>query len=245
MKTIHILLPVYNEERRLESGLNRLIPFMEEHFKGRYLLTVVDNGSTDKTGAIAGSFAAKYSTLHYMRIPEKGLGVAFRSGCAVNKEDIVGYMDIDLATDIKGLLDTKSIFDADSTVDIVSASRYAKGAKVIGRKWYRSITSYGWMFILKLSFGVKFTDSIAGFIFLKKAVADELIAGSSDDAGWFYLIELLIRAERKSCIIKEIPAIWTDDPDTKVKLFKVIGNYLRSIAKLKATFRKEARRTAV
>ena len=244
MKTIHILLPVYNEERRLGSGLDKLIPFMEEHFKGRYLLTVVDNGSVDGTGAIAESYAAKHSTLRYMRITEKGLGVAFRNGCAANKDDIVGYMDIDLATDIKGLLDTKNVFDNDPSVDIVSASRYAKGAKVIGRKWYRSITSYGWMFVLKLSFGVKFTDSIAGFIFLKKAVVDELIAEGSGDPGWFYLIEILIRAERKGFKIKEIPAIWTDDPDTKVKLFEVIGNYLRNIAKLKATFRNESEQKA-
>jgi glycosyltransferase involved in cell wall biosynthesis len=241
MKTIHIVLPVLNEERRLGNGLDRLIPFMEEHFKNRCLVTVVDNGSTDQTENIARSYAKKCPFLHYLRISERGVGIAFRSGCEINRADIVGYMDIDLATDINALLLTDKLFD-DPSIDIVNASRYEKESEIIGRKWYRSITSYGLMFLLKFLFKVKFNDSISGYKFFRKNAVDALLSHSGDEPGWFLCIELLIRAEREGFLIKDIPVKWVDNHDSKVNPVKLTLNYIKNIKELKAAFKREKKK---
>ena len=46
---INIILPVYNEEKRVKNGITQTIKYMDKFYKGKYLLTVVNNGSTDGT----------------------------------------------------------------------------------------------------------------------------------------------------------------------------------------------------
>lgn len=62
---------------------------------------------------------------------------------------------------------------------------------------------------------------------------------SSDDNGWFYCAELLIRAEKAGYRIAELPVVWNDDYDTKVNVIKLIKNYLCRIVELKLSFGKE------
>jgi hypothetical protein len=71
---------------------------------------------------------------------------------------------------------------------------------------------------------------------MRKEVADKLIRECSDDKGWFYMIELLLRAERDGVKIVDLPVEWTEDYDTTVNIQKTIKNYLINIAKLKKTF---------
>jgi glycosyltransferase involved in cell wall biosynthesis len=235
-KSIHILLPVLNEERRIAKGLDTLLPFMRKHFENRYFITIVDNGSSDKTGEIARLYLS--DNLRYIQLAERGVGLAFRTGCASNTADIIGYIDIDLSTDISHLLDVDRLFE-DPAVDIVNASRLSKDSRPLNRKWYRSITSLGLKCLLKIFFGMKIDDAICGFKFFRKDVVNRLITKSSDTPGWFYCIELLIRAEKAGYIIKEIPVIWRDNHDTRVKTFSLIFNYLKQIVMLRITLNKE------
>lgn len=43
------MFPVLNEELRLEKGIQTVVPFLREHWMGNFQITIVDNGSTDKT----------------------------------------------------------------------------------------------------------------------------------------------------------------------------------------------------
>ena len=79
---------------------------------------------------------------------------------------------------------------------------------------------------------MKCTDAICGFTFLRKDVADMLIEASSQDNGWFYMIEFLLRAERRNINILDYPVEWQEDYNTTVKIFKTICNYMVQIARL-------------
>lgn len=72
-----------------------------------------------------------------------------------------------------------------------------------------------------------------GFQFFRKECAKKLVELSSDDKGWFYCAELLIRAEKAGYRIAELPVVWNDDYDTKVNVIKLIKNYLCRIFDLK------------
>jgi hypothetical protein len=87
----------------------------------------------------------------------------------------------------------------------------------------------------------KFTDALCGFDFYRKETFDDLIAASSQDNGWFYCVELLLRAERLGLEVHDIPVIWEDDYDTKVKVVKTVVSYLKQIKFLKSEFIKEDR----
>ena len=125
----------------------------------------------------------------------------------------------------------------------VNGSRFSKESNTKGRKWYRKITSAGLVFILKHYLGMKSTDALCGFTFLRTPFAKELVSKCSDDHGWFYTVEMLLRAERMGTEIEEIPVEWVEDYNTTVKVFKTIKNYLIQISKLKKAFREEAKQS--
>ena len=88
---------------------------------------------------------------------------------------------------------------------------------------------------------MKATDAVCGFTFLRKDVAIELVGESSNDNGWFYTVELLLRAERNEMNIYDMPVEWQEDYNTTVIIWKTIKNYLKRMYSLKKTFRVEER----
>lgn len=233
MKSLNIIFPVLNEEKRLENGINKTILFIRQNMNMPVQLNIVDNGSVDQTKNIAKELCKKYPELHYTRIEERGLGIAFREGVKRNTCDYVGYMDIDLATNLKHLLQVQNLFTSDPQLEFINGSRFNKASKVRGRKWYRNITSYGLLFLLHTFLKMKATDSICGFKFFKKETVERLInISSQDENGWFFIIEMLLRAERTGVKIYELPVEWFDDSQTKVKFMETITNYIKNIYRL-------------
>jgi len=236
---LNILLPVYNEERRITKGVEGTVAFLKEIGFDDYRITIEDNASKDRTEEIARELCERYPQVNYERLDKKGVGVAFRNGVKSNPCDIVGYMDIDLSTDIRHLEQVINIFKNEPDTLMVNGSRFSKTSDTTGRKWYRNLSSYGLTFLLKLRLHMKASDSICGFKFFRKDFVEKLIAESGDEAGWFFIIELLLRAERKGSVVRELPVRWQDDYDSKVDYIKVISNYLKNISRLRKQFRKE------
>ena len=237
--TINLLFPVLNERLRLERGIDNCMKYLAENVTIPYELTILDNGSDDETPDIARALESKYPQVKYVRIDEHGVGIAFKTGIEMTTADIVGYMDIDLSTDLKYLSKTISLFEEDDSLQYVNGSRFSKESDTKGRKWYRKITSAGLVWILKVLFKMKATDALCGFTFLRSNLAKELVAKCSDDHGWFYTVEFLLRAERMGANILDMPVEWVEDYDTTVKVWKTIKNYIRQMRRLRKLFKKE------
>ena len=239
--SINLLFPVLNERLRLENGIEKTMAYMKKNVTIPFSLMILDNGSDDETPELGQKLADKYPEVTYVRINERGVGVAFRKGIELNTGDLVGYMDIDLSTDLKYLSKTIELFQADPTLQYVNGSRFSKESDTRGRKWYRKITSMGLVFLLKAFFHMKATDAVCGFTFLRREAAQQLVKECSDDNGWFYTIEFLLRAERDHMNIYDMPVEWQEDYNTTVKIWKTIKNYMIRIFKLKRAFRQEDR----
>ena len=237
--SINLLFPVLNERLRLERGIENCMTYLKKNITIPYQLTILDNGSEDETPEIGKRLEEKYPEVTYVRVGERGVGVAFRKGIELNTCDIVGYMDIDLSTDLKYLGKTIKMFQKYPKLQYVNGSRFSKDSDTKGRKWYRKITSMGLVILLKTIFRMKATDAVCGFTWLRKEAAEELVKESSNDNGWFYTIEFLLRAERKGMKIYDMPVEWQEDYDTTVKIWKTIKNYLVRIYKLKKAFIQE------
>lgn len=241
MKSLNIIFPVYNEEIRLKNGIEKANKYLSEVGNIDYILTIVDNASTDATEKIALQLCKELSPqVRYLKISAKGVGAAFRAGVAANQSDIVGYMDVDLSTDLRHVLEMYKIFCEDSSVKIVNASRWNKNSDTSGRKLYRNITSIGLVWLLKLCFRMRSSDAICGFKFFRKETAESLIAEAGEGTnGWFYLIELLLRAERNNIEIVELPVRWVDDSkNSTVRTLPLIREYLHQIILLKSKLRR-------
>ncbi|MCM1090203.1 MAG: glycosyltransferase [Butyrivibrio sp.] len=231
-----ILFPVLNERLRLESGITRTVEYLDKIDFQDYEIIIVDNGSEDETPQIAKMLCAKYPRVQYERIGIRGVGAAFRRGVELSHGSIVGYMDIDLSTNIKHLGEAIHIFRTVEEIEYINGSRFAKTSDTKGRKWYRRITSQGLLILLKVFLGMKSTDAICGFTFVRRQTALSLVEGCSQDNGWFYMIEFLLRAEKRGVKILDYPVEWQEDYNTTVKVFRTICNYLVQIARLYKEF---------
>jgi glycosyltransferase involved in cell wall biosynthesis len=241
---ITILFPVLNEKLRLEKGIVTTVEYLRKNFNVPCKLMILDNGSTDETPEIAKELCEMYEEVAYVRVEERGVGVAFREGIKRNTSDIVGYMDIDLSTNIKHLGEAIRIFENREDIEYINGTRFSRQSDTQGRKWYRKITSKGLLILLKSILKMKSTDAVCGFTFMRKKVADELIEVSGNENGWFYTVEMLLRAERGGVRIMDMPVEWQEDYNTTVKLWKTIRNYLMQIKRLRREFKEEDKANA-
>lgn len=239
VNSINLLFPVLNERLRLQKGIETTIAYVREQVTIPCKLTILDNGSEDETPEIGKKLEEAYPEVTYVRVGERGVGVAFRKGIELNDCDIVGYMDIDLSTDLKYLGKTIEMFQQDPELQYVNGTRFSKESDTKGRKWYRKITSMGLVFLLKTIFHMKATDALCGFTFLRREEAEQLVAESSQDNGWFYTVEFLLRAERDGMKIYDMPVEWQEDYNTTVKVFKTIKNYIIQIHRLRKALKSE------
>lgn len=238
---LNIVFPVRNEESRLEKGITCVSDYLADHGIDDYMLTIVDNDSSDSTQVVAKRLCEQYGKLHYLRIPEKGVGVAFRTAVESNDATIVGYMDIDLATDLDHLLEMIALFQNDPGLKVVNGSRWVHGYGSSGRGVGRVITSIGLTALLKGALGMKASDAICGFKFFRKEAASQLVreaiavseAAGTDRYGWFFIIEMLLIAERNRMKLYELPVHWVDDGCSSVDTVSVTKNYLEQISKLR------------
>lgn len=234
--SVNLVFPVLDEERRLRKGIERTEKYLKKHPEWEVTVTIADNGSTDLTPQIIRELAAEYNNIQYFSLKEKGFGLAFREAVKRNQCDIIGYVDCDLSTDIRYLKPVLENFDRHPEYQIIKGNRLSGRSKVEGRKLLRNITSVGLNWMIKLFFLVRVSDTMEGFQFFRKGCIDDLVALSSDDNGWFYCAELLIRAEKLGYRIGELPVAWKDDYDTKVNVKKLIVNYVSRMIALKKDF---------
>lgn len=237
---LEIIFPVYNEERRLEAGITRTLGYLESIGARDYVLTIADNCSTDSTSEIAQSLVRLYAPVRYSHIPQKGVGIAVRTAIERSSASIVGYMDIDLATSLRHVQEVIDLFEGDKTLQIVNGSRWANGYLSSGRSLNRILSSIGLTRLLKQRLGMRASDAICGFKFFHRSTALALIEESDQsDNGWFFIVEMLIRAERNGYRIKELPVEWIDDGNSSVKTIPTTKYYLRRSKELQASLNNE------
>lgn len=233
--TFDVTIPVLNEEPTLEAQVLTLFAFLKKNFTqpGQWRIVIADNGSTDRTFEIAEQLHQKHPEIVPLRVPRKGVGLALKTSWGQSQADMVGYMDLDLATDLPHFFEAYDAI-ANYGYDIVYGTRLHKKSKVIGRTLKREITSRVFNFILKVYLRVGFSDGMCGFKWLRRDVYPPLHEAGAVSDGWFFSTELLTIAEWKKLKIKELPVKWTDDvTSSRVKIGPLAKQYLAAMRVLK------------
>lgn len=229
-----ITIPILNEENRLVKGVTEAIAFLDDSSIDPYSLVLADNGSTDATPSLCAELAERYpGRVRLVRVPEKGVGLALQTAWGDSQADIVGYMDIDLATDLHHLEQVHALL-AEGPVQIVNGTRLSPKSEVTGRTMLRAFTSRVFNALLRVRLGVSFTDGMCGFKFIRrKAYLDLQKQFPITTKGWFFCTELLVKAEWSGLHLEEIPVRWRDDADSRVKIVALSRDYLSQIARLR------------
>jgi glycosyltransferase involved in cell wall biosynthesis len=226
---VEIALPVYNEEHILEASVCRLRAYLDESFPFQSTICIVDNASTDATWEIATRLANTVPGVSAHHLEQKGKGRAVRAAWSSSSAQIVCYMDVDLSTDLGGLLPLVApLLSGHSDVSI--GSRFARGAHVL-RGARREAVSHIYRLLLRGALRNQFTDATCGFKAARREIA-ELLLPLVRDEHWFFDTEFLVLAERNGFRIHEVPVDWVDDADSRVDIAGVAKEDLRGVARL-------------
>jgi len=226
---VDIVVPVKDEERDLAPSVRRLCSYLREQFPFTARITIADNGSTDKTWAVATALSREFASVSAIHMEEPGRGRALRAIWAASDADVLAYMDVDLSTDLNALLPLVAPLLSGHS-DIAIGTRLARGSRVI-RGPRREVISRSYNLLLRASLGAEFTDAQCGFKAIRRDQARALLP-LTQDTGWFFDTELLVLAERAGLRIHEVPVDWIDDTDSRVDILATALADLHGIARL-------------
>ena len=234
MVSLSIVIPAYNEEKRLPRTLNAYTTYFDKVMKGKYELFIAVNGCTDNTLSIVETFAKKHPTVTY-----KDLGKVNAKGDALIKAfkivqgDYIGFVDADCATPPHAFHDLyKNLGDCDGII----ASRWIKGAIMTPKQpLSRRIASRCFNLIVRTLFLFPYRDTQTGAKLFKKQPLKSILP----DLGfsrWGFDIDLLYLLRRKKYTIKEIPTEWHDDPNSLLKISKASPEMFLSVVRLRLLY---------
>ena len=236
-QSFEIVIPVYNEEEQLEHSILKLNRFLENKYPSRqWRITIANNGSTDSTKDVAVDLTKQHKQLKYCHLNEKGFGKAVKSAWQESPHSILGFMDLDLSTDLKHLPQAIDILH-DGRADLVVGNRLLSKSVVENRTLLREITSRSFNFILKNYLKVSFSDGMCGFKFIRKESWAKLLDFGIQNDEWFFSTELLIIADWLGLSIYELPVRWVDTDQSKAKIIELTKKYLREMVRIKARLR--------
>ncbi|MBK8699315.1 MAG: glycosyltransferase [Saprospiraceae bacterium] len=229
---LEVTIPVLNEEATLEQNVLKACAYLSAEITNSFMLILADNGSTDRTAAIGLELQKTHKNIKYLRVAKRGVGLALRTSWQQSTSDIVGYMDLDLATDLIHLKKAYHLL-AENQCDIVNGSRLMHGAVVKKRSPLREVTSRAFNQLVRALLGVNLSDGMCGFKFFRRETAIKLLDTGITTDNWFFSTEMLVKALWLDERLTEIPVSWTDDGLSKVNIPTLSWQYFREILRLR------------
>ncbi len=215
--TYSIIIPAFNEGRRLAPSLERILAFVaQEHWRAEII--VVNDGSTDNTAELVREFASRNTTIRLVNNPgNRGKGFSVRNGMLQAHGDILLFTDADLSAPISEA--PKLIAAIDAGAEVAFGSRWLDPSLQTHRQSaLRQVLGRGYNLLMRIILGLNFKDTQCGFkAFTAKAA--RLIFPSQRIERWGFDPELLFLARRAGLQVREIPVRWGHDRGTRIHPF--------------------------
>lgn len=225
---LSIIVPVYNEEKRLTRGIAEILRFIDEQ-TFRVELIVVNDGSTDATLKLLKKL--KHPSLRIISYEEnQGKGYAVREGMNNAKGDFRLFMDVDLSTPIEELQKFLPYF---KNFDVIIGSRRTKDSAIlVHQPFLRERLGSVFTWLSSILLGVRVSDFTCGFKCFSRKAAGKLFSLQCLH-GWGFDSEIIFLAHKKGFLIKEAPVTWSNDSETRVVLIKDVFLSLIDLTKIR------------
>ena len=217
---LSIVIPAYNEEKRIGASLQEIQSFLPKHFEQTEVI-VVNDGSSDKTSQVVTSFVRESGThrLLLVELPQNsGKGAAVKAGVERATGDFILFMDADLSTPLTEI--SKVICPLEQGYDVVIGSRGQPDSNVVKHQpLYRE--TMGKIFNLLVRWlvidGIR--DTQCGFKAFRQSVAKEIFS-RVQTTHFGFDVEVLLWAKKLGFSIKEVGVTWVNSPNSRVSPIK-------------------------
>lgn len=213
---LSIIIPAYNEERRLPGTLEQVLSFFQAQPYSTEVL-VVENGSQDHTYDIAVDFSKRFNNLRVFQSKERGKGLAVRKGMLEATGEYRFMCDADLSMPIAEV--NRFIPPALKNFEIAIASREAPGAVRYNEPGYRHFIGRGFNTLIRIIALPGLQDTQCGFKCFRGEIVNNLFRRQTL-TGWSFDVELLFIARRLGYRTVEVPIPWYFNPESKVRVVR-------------------------
>jgi glycosyltransferase involved in cell wall biosynthesis len=227
MSSLAIIVPCFNEEKRLDQLAFSQFAQLHQHIK----IVFVNDGSSDKTLSVIKDIIACHPNMELINFSRNvGKGEAVRQGLihAVKSQsfDFIGYLDADLSASLEEFHDIYK-YALEKKADFIFGSRIKKLGSVIRRSHLRHIIGRILVTVIDKKFQLGYYDTQCGAKVFKSILLQNILQ-QPFLTKWFFDIEIFLRlkAENKNYSGIEYPLkTWENKKGSKINLlsFPVIS----------------------
>ena len=233
-----LLIPAYNEERRIEPVLREYAQFLGRIIPARFTIIVILNGCRDNTLGVVQRVAKEFPCIIWLDFPAPiGKGGALIEGLKLAKHgDFIGYVDADGATGPQAFLEFAPAHRRRGLRR--SARAGCRAACCIRRsRSSASLSAACFHLIVELFFGLRVKDTQCPCKLISSD-AVEKIHSTLCIADLAFDVNLLVSLHRAGFKILEVPIEWTDKAGSKVtsSLFRASLTMFLSVLRIRLIY---------
>ncbi len=230
-----IVIPAYNEARRLPCSLTKIAAFLRGQSFTTEIL-VVENGSTDETSAAVRKFAQTVSntdpfTLELLHSAH-GKGAAVKTGMLVGKGDYLFICDADLSMPIEEIAKFLPPQQPPGRYDVAIASREISGAVRHNEPFYRHLMGRVFNFVVRKLIIPGIEDTQCGFKMFTREAADQIFPHQTID-GWGFDPEILYISYIRGLLLIEVPINWYYIAESRINPLSDTIKMLREVFRIR------------
>lgn len=193
--SLSVIFPAFNEEANVAASVEGVRAVLRRHFDD-FEIIVVDDGSTDRTPALADDLAARYPEVRVLHHDQNyKLGRTLRTGLAAATKELVFYTDADLPIDFHEIPRGVELLLRNG-VQVVTGYRLTRS-----ERWWRTVYTVVYNGLVDAVFGLRLRDVNFSY---KLFSAEALRRLELTSEGSFIDVEILARARRAGMNIDEI-----------------------------------------
>lgn len=222
---LSLVIPAYNEERRLPQTFDRIREFLDEQ-SYRAEVLVIENGSSDRTWDIAHAAATHDPRFRVLREPIRGKGAAVRRGMLAAKGEYRFLCDADLSMPIE---EVQNFLPPHlEGLDVVIGSREVTGAVRYEEPGRRHLMGRVFNTLVRTLLVPDVQDTQCGFKCFRAEAANEIFSRVTR-TGFCFDVESLVIARRFGYRMAEIPVRWHFDSDSRVRMIRDSGGMILDV----------------
>lgn len=234
---VSVIFPAYQEEPYLPGAVRDVVDGLRAR-RADFEVVVVENGSKDRTRAVADQLAAELDEVRSLSIETADYGKALRTGLLAATGTYVVNFDVDLY-DLDFLARAVERIAAPGGPSVIVATKRGAGS-VDTRHWTRRLVTGVFTFLLRYGFGMKVSDT-HGMKAMRRAdvvpLAERCLFGAD-----LFDTELILRVERAGFVAGELPCVIKETRPARTPIVSRIARSVRGLARLRLALWREERR---
>ena len=222
IKTLSVILPLYNEEKRLKHLFIKINKFKYLN-KNKLEFIFVDDGSNDNSYLLIKNFIKENKKRIDLKLVSyqnnKGKGFALKKGIAKAKHDWIITVDIDLSVKLEQIKIWQKKKLISKEFKVYFGSRLLAESKVKAKR-DRKFIGFIFNIILRKILNsnlLHIKDTQCGYKLYKRNIAKKIFKKLTEN-GYIHDVEILILLQKSNVLVKEIPVEWRHKSGSKINL---------------------------